>query len=371
MSIDPSDMNAGARPGAYRPRLRSVEADLRAERRLAAAIDDLCREDDMRLDDRTRAALSESLGAMVSAVEGEVRLHAAKLLATRGEAQLAELLGTARLTANTRLIDTRMADDTAFMREMLARVRLDFMARAIPTSAPDIYGGASLLPRLINDPDGVVAAAAMAVLAGESRRRSIGERDGSVRTDLPAELHHRLTWWVAAALSEVTSPQAGVEQPLIDLALSDAALRSLAGHDEGERLEAAAMRLASALDPGASDLGTMLMLALVDRRIVLFTAMIAHGLRVSYDLARDLVLDAEADTLWLALRALDCDRSTIARIGFALCEADPARDVEQFADRIDAIAATAVDQARAILAPLRLHPDFRAAMLALAKAGRG
>ena len=59
----------------------------------------------------------------------------------------------------------------------------------------------------------------------------------------------------------------------------------------------------------------------------------------------------------------------IARIGLALSEADPRRDLDSFAEALDDIAATPAPDARAALAPLLLHPDYRSALLALARGG--
>ena len=75
------------------------------------------------------------------------------------------------------------------------------------------------------------------------------------------------------------------------------------------------------------------------------------------------------DRLWVALRAIDLPREAIARIGYALCEADPRRDLEQFADVLDWIMAVAPQEARAALAPHYLDPDYRAALQALERTG--
>jgi hypothetical protein len=188
------------------------------------------------------------------------------------------------------------------------------------------------------------------------------------QTELPAELHHRLVWWVAAALRErVAETYEGSIAPL-DRALSDAASRSLAAYDEGDRLEAAAMRFAAAIDAQPAELPHLLVETLEDRRIVLFVALLAHALGVGYALAREIVLDPAGDRLWLALRALELTRDTIARIGYALSEADSRRDLESFADTLDVIAAIDAGEARTALAPMKLDPDYRAAVLAL---GRG
>lgn len=202
------------------------------------------------------------------------------------------------------------------------------------------------------------------MLIAESRRRG-GEGGALAGTDLPAELHHKLVWLVAAALRERHAAMAGDAIDTLDRALSEAAHRSLAAHDEGDRVEAAAMRLAAAIDAQPRELPEMLNEALGDRRVALFTALIAHALGLRHEIARELVFDPAGDRLWLALRAIDLPRTAIARIGYALSEADPRRDLESFADALDAIMGIAPDTARAALAPLRLDADYRSAMLAL------
>jgi hypothetical protein len=102
---------------------------------------------------------------------------------------------------------------------------------------------------------------------------------------------------------------------------------------------------------------------------VLFIALLGHALGVPYALARDLVLDPAGERLWLALRALEIGREGVAQIGYALSEADPRRDLEKFADTLDTIAGIAPAEARAALAPLKLDPDYRAALIALERGG--
>ena len=152
-----------------------------------------------------------------------------------------------------------------------------------------------------------------------------------------------------------------------DQAITDAALRSLSAHDEGDRPEAVATRLAAAIDARPEELASLLVESLGDRRLSLFVAVLALAIGVDFDQARAITLEPEGDRLWLALRAANLDRPTIARIGLALSDADPRRDIEDFADALDAIAAVPVAEARAALASLALHRDFRAAMRALAR----
>src|SRR3546814_8129905 len=67
------------------------------------------------------------------------------------------------------------------------------------------------------------------------------------RADLSAEAYHRFVWHVAADLRAAFVTAAGICPAPLDRALTAAAERSLAGHDEGIGLEPSAVRLAAAL----------------------------------------------------------------------------------------------------------------------------
>ncbi len=367
MSIDPSHVNDGTAYGASQLLARGAADDVCADRRVMAAIDDFFVAETARLDDRVRGGLAEAIARLTSAIEGELRQYAARLLIGRGEPELAERLVNDPLMVQAALRQAGLLQDGELMRELLARVRQEVLGEALFPAAPDDPDRPSLVARLVGSPDGVVATAATGLLAADARRRAAIDTGGAPRSDLPAELHHRLVWWTAAALrSLVLSPPSAA----LDRALTEAALRSLAAHDEGDRLEAAAVRLAAAIGAQPHELPDLLVESLGDRRVALFVALLAQALDFSYDVTRDIVLDPIADRLWLALRAAALDRAAIAAIGLALCEADPCRDVEAFADQIDAIMAVSPDDARQALSTLSLHPDFRQALMALIKAQR-
>ena len=359
MADAPREPLSGVGDGAQRLLARAAAADTQARARLQAVIADIFLPADARLDDRTRAAIDATMAGLVATVEGELREHGARLLRARDEPALAAALTDDPAPVTARLWQAGLPRDPDFMRELIARVRLDLLAELLPAVAGEDPDQPSLLPRLTEHADRVVAAGAKAVLAAENRRRG----NGGTGTDLPAELHHKLVWWVAAALRE---PHAGhADVAALDRALAEAALRNLGAQDEGERLEAVATRLASALDPTAAEYPDLLVEALGDQRAALFVALLAHGLGVLYDAAREIVLDPGGERLWLACRALDLSRETIAGIGLRLAEGDPRRDLERFTDELDHVAALPTEVARAAVAPLRLHPDYRAALDAL------
>ncbi|MEG3166838.1 DUF2336 domain-containing protein [Sphingomonas sp. LB3N6] len=363
MSVGPTMQDAMP---SYDPVQRAEAARLRAETRLAGTITDFFLDAEARIDDRTRLMLAQVLGAIVGAIEWDIRRHAARLLAGVGATEAGEAILKAGVgTVLQRLTRAGLLRDEDLMDELIARVRHDLIAASLPVeiAEPD---EASLLVRLAGVPDSVVASSASALLAAESRRRVANEQGAVGGSELPAELHHRLVWWVAAAIRDGLTSATRES----DRAITDAAQRSLAAHDEGERPDAVAARLAAALDARPNELPAVLVESIGDRRLSLFVAVLAHALGIAFDQARAITLDPEGDRLWLALRALDINRPTIARIGLALSEADPRRDIEQFADALDAIVSIGVEDARASIAPLALDRNFRMALRALARTER-
>ncbi len=341
---------------------RAAAADVRGRTRVSMAIDDFFLPDDARLDERMRGGIADSLAGLVAGVETGLIRHAARLLVARDAPELAIRLTGGGSAILERLVSAGLLRDGDFMSEVIARVRMETIGDALPVTSPAELDSPSLLARLANHPDRDVAEAATTLFMAESRRRGVIER--ASQTDLPAELHQRLVWWVAAALRE-RCDQSGHDIVLLDAALAEAAMHILGTHDDHDRLEAAAMRLAVAFEAGPQELPGLLVEAIGDRRIAVFTAFLSQAVGLDYEQGREVVCDPDAARLWLVLRALDCDRRTIARIGLALCEADARRDLDAFADSLDDIVDVSSTLARQALAPLKLHPDYRAALSAL------
>lgn len=360
---DPNvDMSDGATDRGARTLLaHAASADAAAWRGLATAIDDFFLPESHRLDEQTRVGLARLLRALVDTVEGEIRDHGVRQLQMQGESELAAALAAAD-GVFAALSDSGVLRDRELMAELIAQVQQDLLASGMPVQAHDDPERPSLINRFVQHPDRVLAQSAMGVLIAESRRRSLPEAGPLPQTDLPAELHHKLVWWVAAALRMCV---AAGDAASLDRVLVEAAQRSLAAHDEGDRVEAAVMRFAVAIDAQPDELPELLNEALGDRRVTLFAGLLAHALGVDYGVARSLALDAGSGRLWVALRALDLDREAIARLGLALTEADPRRDIEAFADTLDTIMAVEAADARAALAGLWLPNDYRAAVQAL------
>lgn len=332
---------------------RAAQARAVADARLLGAMDDLFLADDARLDERTRVALARLLSMTVGGIEMELRRQAARLLAARGSTGMAEVLLKGAGAAE-RLTRAGLLRDQMLIETLIARVRHDAIASALPPASDGKVDEASLLVRLAAVPDRVVAAAARALLVADSM-------DG---VTLTAEVQQRLVWWGAAAIRPAT-PDADA-----DRAIAEAAVRSISAYDESVGRDVIAMRLAAAIDARSDELAPLLLEALSDRRLALFVAVLAHAMGLDFVQAQALVLEPEGERLWLALRAVQLDRATIARIALDLSDADPRRDIEVFADELDRIAAIEPAEARLALAPETLDRDFRTAIGALARAGR-
>jgi hypothetical protein len=336
----------------------------RADARLTGAIADFFLAEEARLDEQTRLTLGRVMSGVVQGIELEIRRHAARMLSGRGAEARAEQLLTGDDVAR-RLSRAGLLRDRLLIDELLAQVRCDLIAARLAPSAATPEQ-ASLLVRLAEVDDGVVAAAARSLLSAETRRRAAAEQGGVATGILPAERHHQMVWWVAAAIREAQVAASG-EDGGVDRAIVEAAQRNLAAHDEGQRPEAAAVRLAAAIDARPHEVGELLIETLGDRRLLLFIAVLGRAVDLDFEGARTIVLEPEGDRLWLALRAAGLDRAAIARIALALADADPRRDIEAFADDLDAIVAVSAEAARSALAPLTLHHDLRLAIAALTR----
>jgi hypothetical protein len=338
--------------------LRSRKAWERAESRLRGAVEDFHVPADARFDDRTRAELGERLRALVGGIEAGLRRTAARVLAARDAARAAEDILERRRDTVARLAFAGLLRDFDLMDELVAQIRHDHVAQALPISAFDgIRPG--LLVRLMGVADPVIAGAARALRTAEVRRA-----EPANLTVLPAELHHRLVWWVAAAIRD------GRRNPDADRALVEAAERMLAAHDEGQRMEAIADRLASAIDAEGGEIATLLIEALGDRLLVLFVAVLAHAIALDHDQVRAMTIEPDDERLLLALRSAGLDRTAMAQVALSLAEADPRRDIYAFADSIDMVARMTPQEARDGIAIFALHPEMRAAMRALAHVTR-
>ena len=342
---------------------RAANASARARRRRAAEVRDLLSDAEARLDDRTRTAAGACLSALVGAVEGLIRKRAIAYLADHDAVDSADRLAALSIDMTGLLAESGVLSDTALIEEVLGRVGEALLAERLPIELGGASDSTGLVLRLTGSTDPKVADAARAMLSADAARRAEIEGEPS-SGDLPAVLRAHLAWPMAAILRSRLP-----FDTLIDAAMSHAASQVAGSIGEVRSLEGTAMRLAEAIAPDAHELPVVTLEALGDRRLSLAIALLARALATDYTAVRDLVLDPEGERLWLVMRALDFERTAIARVGYLLCEADVRRSTEAFADLLGAIMQASPDEAAEAVAELRLPHPYRDALHLLHQRG--
>ncbi|WP_440979686.1 hypothetical protein ACQHGV_05150 [Sphingomonas pseudosanguinis] len=350
MAVEPDPYQAD--PPAASLFARVAQARSRAARRRQAALVELGLDEAARLSDQIRLAVGTRLRGLVEAVARDLKHQASRLVADAGHDQADAWPATASDIV-ARLQTAGLLHDPILVDELVAQAQQRLIADSLPS---ETMGGdaPSLLVRLTEAPDRIVATAARAVLAAEGHAQAPAGHAEDYAI-LSHRAQERLIWMVAAAMR-------ADHRPAADRALAQAAERMLHARDEGACFGAPALRLATAIDARPSELPVLLLECLSDRQLGLFIALLAHALRLDDRDVREIVLEPDGDRLWLALRALDLNRATIARIGWAISEADRRRDVERFADGLDAVMAIAATDATEALALLNLPRAFRTAI---------
>ncbi|HEX8191821.1 MAG TPA: DUF2336 domain-containing protein [Allosphingosinicella sp.] len=227
-------------------------------------------------------------------------------------------------------------------------------------------GGDEYLLELIRDPDPDIAAEAMDLVTARSRRFDRFQEPVMGQVELPAELHHRLVWLVAAALRHYIVQQHRVAA--VDGAIEQAASALLAGYDEGGSFEARAMRLARRLHRAGRLNGQLLARLLGEGALPLFVAGAAALAALDYDAAWEVLSDPRGRGPALLLRAAGTARPDAAAILLLLnahgrlfsgAEADATEVQLELFDALDE------DDARDVLRLWQADPGYRASVARL------
>ena len=319
-----------------------------ADARLSAALHDLFLPDLVRPTDSQRAAMANMLHALVVEIEGALR---SALVVTLGD-HAPPVLSVSRIPIVRPIFDRAgVLRDRELVALLLARVeehRIGNAIRRIAQIDPEPSRPLDL---------GVSADLEAGLRIAESRRSdSHGDPCLLVR-DLPADLLHRMLWWAAAALRDYLDRMSGLDPALRDEALAAAVSTRLSAHDEGQTLDAAAMRVA--IVSPAND--GMLFDLFRSGRFALFVAVLAVRARTDYASAFMLAADPGVGALAVLLRAIDASIQTAAPILLQIASINglsEAKLEERVNDFLDLDLAAAKDAIR----PYRLDRAFRHAI---------
>jgi hypothetical protein len=336
---------------------RLLQAAVR--RRVAVAAADLALPDDLRLTDWQRTTVSALLAKVVRTVEDELRTNIMEGLGD-GDDPLHAALSSAHVAiAMPILLRAEILSDPSLIATLLRRTEEHRQFRSRQS------GEGGLLIELIRDEDPAVAEQAMAIVIGQSRRFDSFGEPSAARTELPAELEHRLVWRVAAALRLYMIERHEIAPAAADALAVPAAERLLASYDEGDGLESRCMRLVRHLHArGRLDDG-FAQRALAEVSLPLLVATLAVRASLSYASAWEILSDPRGRGPVLLLKSGGGARAAAASILLALGSSE-----EAVAAQVDLFDILHDEEARDALKLWQVNTGYREAVAELSSAAQ-
>lgn len=308
----------------------------------------------------TDALLSEAraqIGGCLNSVELAITLN----INVPAVSALVETLGTAycrhAIEAEPQLLGKGLIEHFR-LRAALVLVARNARERAVPPEMDGEARGAMLADE--PDPDGLLAALNLA----EMRWLTQAPPDAPIRADLPADIYADLIWSAAALLVQACERQLGHLSREIIEAISDATERAAARHDEVTGPFALADRFARIARP--DERRRLALLALRERRLLLFAALAARELNVTLVAILAALLDDVPGGRGALLSAMGVDDLSALRTLEALSPLDGhMADDEAITHFIEALRAQTAEQTEAVMARIAGSPPLaeRLAML--------
>src|SRR6185295_13561861 len=278
-----------------------------ARERFAVAATDLLLPDQARLTEWQRLTAAALLTRLVRGLEDELRFRLAARF--EGHAALHAALSSAHVPIALPILErAQVLRDSELSNVLVRRVEEHRYWKA---HAPG-PGGDELLFTLVRDADEEIAAEAMELIVARSRRFDRFQEPAMGAVELPAELQHKLVWMVAAALRHYIVQQHHVAA--VDVAIEETASGLIAAYDEGDTLEARAVRLAGRLHAAGRLDGALLSRTLAEGMLPLFIAGIAMLCALDYAAAWEVLADPRGRGPAILLRAAGVEREPAAEI---------------------------------------------------------
>jgi len=348
---------------------KSVES----RKRLVAVVSDIFFSDQAVLTDYERALITEILHKLIYELATPVRdalcTHLAgnaampRSLADRLAADEVEVAAPILLN-NEALLDVELIE---VVRHRGLEHQLTLAMRRMPTEATaDLAfesGEGDLIQSLMESSDPAIVDATMNYLIDQAKSVDSFQEPVLRRAELSERLAKKMILWILAALRQHILDRFDVDVTALDDTI-EAVTDGLVAHLGGERdrrQEDRAGALAARLDAAHRITPRLLIQALRQGEVRLFTALLAQltGLRLA--LVRRLMFEPGGEGLVVAGRAVGFEKATVASI-YLLCRrarpsdwaADP-RELSRVLSMYDRVQPAA---AQAVLARWRRDPDF-------------
>lgn len=326
-----------------------------ARERLSVAVADLALPQRLRLTDQQRTTITDLLAKLIRTIEDDLRADLAEAEVVRGIDTLAAAFTSAHVAIAGPIIErSKLLSDVGLVSALVRRTEEHLRLRA--RTATDM----SLLVELMRDEDPVIAEQAMAILIGQSRRLDAFSEPAAVRTELPAELQHRLAWRVAAALREYMITVHGADPAAADEEIVAATERLLASYDEGDTLDARAMRLVQRLHDSGRLTDGFIERTLPEGSLSLFLAALAVRTGIGQACAWETLSDPIGRGPVFLLKAAGLDRASAASILLALAGSE-----EPVFAQVDLFEVTEPATAHQALRLWKIDPGYREAIAEL------
>lgn len=341
-----------------------------ARARLTGALNDLFRTPEYRLSDRDHAAMTRMLSILIETIEQDLRAHLIMVPPVSTSERLKEEFGDSGYAiAGPKLARTRVMRDADLAALLLRHCDEHYIGRALRSAYPRGEGSAgALMERLTSHGDAAIADAAAGLLVAESRRSDGFGEPVLNRADMPIELQHRMTWWIAAALRDHMLHEHEIEPATADRALVTAVTALLSSYDERETVDARAHELARRLWRADALDDTLLVALLYEGQLAAWVAGLAVRAMIDSAAVWTMLADADVSRLTLLLRAIGMERhialGLLAGLFAARAGSGAANDL-QLARAATAFDELSIEQARAAIRAWGLDDHYRRAIAGL------
>jgi uncharacterized protein (DUF2336 family) len=276
-----------------------------ARERFAVAAADLLLPEQVRLSEWQRLTAATLLARLVGAIEDALRAGLAERFAAHEALHAA--LSSAHVQIAVPILERAAALRDAELGTVLVR-RVE--EHRFWKAYGQADGAGEWLFELVRDPDPDIAAEAMELVVARARRFDRFQEPVLGAVELPAEMQHRLVWLIAAALRHYVVQHHQVAA--VDGAIEETARAYIAAFDEGQGLEARAVRLARRLHHAGRLGGPDLVRMLQEGMLPAFIAGLAVRAGLDYAAAWEVLSDPRGRGPALLLRAAGIGRNEAA-----------------------------------------------------------